>query len=111
MMWQGGLSSDGDARSFASGSQDLLVNGDVIINHTLAAEALLDVAAQGTAIQFPDRPQRGNRRIDAVDDEACLAVFDDLWHRAAPASDHRGSASHRLNHAEPKGFVEIDQVQ
>src|ERR1044072_3641675 len=111
MIWQGDLPSDNDARSLASGSQDLLVNGDVIFNHALAAEPLLDVAAQGAAIQLPDRAQGGDRRIDAVDDEAGLAVFDDLRHGAAPASDHRGSACHRLDHAEPKGFVEVDQVQ
>src|SRR3982751_3441275 len=111
MTWQGDLPSDNDVRSCTSGSQDLLVNSDVIFNHTLAAEPLLDVAAQGPAIQLSDRPQGGDRRIKAVDDEASLAMFDDLRHRAAPASDHRGSTCHRLDHAKPKGFVEVDQVQ
>src|SRR5689334_13854542 len=102
MTWQGDLPSDDDAQSFASGSQDLLIDSDVIFNHALAAEPLLDVAAQGAAIQLPDRPQGSDRRINAIDDEAGLTMLDNLWHGAAPASNHRGSACHRLNHAQPK---------
>ena len=40
-----------------------------------------------------------------------VRVLDDLRHRSAPVGDDWRPAGHRLDDAEPEGFVEVDQVQ
>ena len=47
--------------------------------------------------------------VDVVDQEAVLAVVDDLGHRAPSEGDDRRAAGHRLDDAEAERLVEVDR--
>ena len=53
----------------------------------------------------------GDGSVDVVDEEAGLAVGDQLRHRAAVERDHRRPARHRLDDAVAERFVEPDEMQ
>ena len=87
------------------------VDGEVVVHHALRVEALLDRRADTLPVQAARGSDRGNRVGERADEEAVLAVADDLGHRAARVCDHRRAARHRLDDAEAERLVEADQVQ
>ena len=72
---------------------------------------MLDGRAHRSPVKAVRQANCGDRLVDRVDEEAVLAVADDLGHRSARVRDHRRSARHRLDDAEAERLVEVDEVQ
>ena len=62
-------------------------------------------------VELAGGSDRGDRRIDVVDQIAGDPVRDQLAHRASRVGDDRCATGHRLDDAVAERFVEVDQVE
>src|SRR5438445_683679 len=90
--------------------EDVLVARD----HRFLRESFQHPRTARRRVDLAQSSQRGRRLGRVVlhgNDEARLAVRDDLRHRAAGRGDDRRAARHRLGHHEPERLVPVDREQ
>src|SRR5262249_36498404 len=87
------------------------VGAQVVGDHALGREALLDVAAALHGLEEIGLLERGGHGAVVVDDDPTAAVLDHLRHGPPPRGDHRRAAGHRLDHHEAEGLLPLDREQ
>ena len=87
-----------------------LVRGDVVRDHLLRREALLDLLADHDRVERVSELEDGGILHVAVvvDDDSGAAVLDDLGDGAAPRRDDRRPARHRLDHHQAERLLPVD---
>src|SRR5207248_4007946 len=83
----------------------------VILGHSTRGETLLEHAADPCTVEPGDSARGLCRLFLAVDEETGDTVVDDLWNRGSAECDHRGSASHRLDHCQTERLGPGDREQ
>src|SRR5215472_10063400 len=85
------------------------VNGLVALGHDLDREARLDVLAAERGLELARERDADGKVIWVVNDDAGLAVHDQLWHGAAAKRDDRRAAGHRLDDDQAERLLPADR--
>lgn len=90
--------------------ENLAVDLQVVSCHPLRSEAFLGFFSAGVSCQRRDPVDGLDGFLEIGDEKASPAVLDDLRHGTPIEGDHRCTACHGLDDAEPEGLVEMDQM-
>lgn len=95
----------------AATADRLLVDGDVLVDHAVYAEAGDGDVSDGGAVEGGDLVDGGDSVVEVGDESAGGVVVDELAHGSPVEGDDRGAAGHGFDDAEAEGLVEVDEVQ
>src|SRR5205823_8240788 len=87
------------------------IDVQVIIGHSTRGKALLEDPADPRTVEPGDRGRSLCRLVLIIDDETGDTVLDYLRNRGSAERDHRGPASHRLDHRQTKRLGPGDREQ
>ena len=88
------------------------IEPEIVAHHAVGGEAVLERGAHQPARgSIAAASHRGDRFVDALDQEAVAAVLDHLRCRAVAPGDDRRSRRHRLDHHQPERLRPVDREQ
>src|SRR5438270_4392813 len=90
---------------------DLFIDVHIVTCHTLIGKVHFKVLPTARAIELRDSVHRFHRLVDAVEDEPCNAIWDDLRNRSIGVSNDWSSASHGFDHYQSERFWPVNREQ
>jgi len=98
-------------RSRLTPAEATAINCQIIARHPFVRETAFEFLAYNAAVKRLCERDRGDGRLDIVNDKAGNAFLDNFWHGTAPERDDRRSGRHRFDLNQAEGFRPIDREQ